>query len=526
MKNKLIVGLLLVISFSYAQIPIGLKYDVNSVPFNGYYDALTYNPEKSIANVYTVENFDNGYYFTKAKKKIEGLISYDSNKIWFKKNEGAESIKIKANEIAGFVIGLDSFYCVSKYKNGNVLKRSIKLVQQIATTDNFVFLKSYHKYQGVFKADYSVKTKGTGEWEFFYNDYEFKNMALKYFKDIPYLEDKLKSKEYGFDDIMSLMKMTGYIESYNAKIPIYYDKYWQETKEKKRAVYFAKISAIKDSVWTLDYYKDKTKLYQGNYTSFYPNVKTGDFTAYYPDGSVRQITTYLDDKPKEVKSYRENGDLDKHYKYVERHTIKGAYQAIEYVTVNDASGKNIIDEYDRTAIVIHDAIDSLDYTNEYENYRLVSSYRLKGKDTIYKIVDRTYDIKLGSLQRKFNSFMEGKDFNTALSENAQGIIFVNVVLSPKGTVIKAVILNKVQIEFDQITSYFVKTKLLAKGNHFKFIAYKKGKNKQYSEFVIPIAFSINRYYHPSSANLHYFNRFMLDNMNMLMTPTIVIPIGL
>ncbi|WP_018629854.1 hypothetical protein [Niabella aurantiaca] len=66
MKKKIAITLLLLGFLSatlYAQVPVGLKYDVNGIPLNGYFDPLIYNPEEKITGIYYSDAYEKGYYY-------------------------------------------------------------------------------------------------------------------------------------------------------------------------------------------------------------------------------------------------------------------------------------------------------------------------------------------------------------------------------------------------------------------------------------------------------------------------------
>ena len=310
--------LLIILTSTYAQTPIGLKYDCDGYAFNNYFDPLTYSPTKKLTKVHNSDSYEIGYYFDKSGKKVSGLIKFQDKKIWFKVGKKEYRNKIKPEDIKEFVIGVDSFFTISKYYYKNSLKTKPVFVQFISTFNNYTFAKHYHFKSMVIQGQspivetYLVKSNGSDTWENFPDNNKFKEKALKYFNHIPYLKTKISSGEYKSKDMLSIIKMAEYYDKHKSSKAILYDKYWQETRDVKKAEYTAKITDIKDTTWTLEYYRNSTKLYQANYTSFFPNTKNGDFIAYYSNGETRQIISYDNNMPKEVKFYNESGQLKKH----------------------------------------------------------------------------------------------------------------------------------------------------------------------------------------------------------------------
>jgi hypothetical protein len=121
MRKPIFISIMLLVTFysTYSQIPVGLKYDCNGYAFNGYYDPLTYSPDKKISIVHNSDSYEVGYYYDSVGNKINGLIKFENEKIFFKKGNAEFRDKIKPEQIKNFVIGVDSFFVISNfyYKN-------------------------------------------------------------------------------------------------------------------------------------------------------------------------------------------------------------------------------------------------------------------------------------------------------------------------------------------------------------------------------------------------------------------------
>src|SRR5690554_5769227 len=115
MKIIVFFTFLLTINCVNAQIPVGVKYDVNGIPLNGHFDPIIYSPDKKISRVHNSDSYENGYYYDSLGSKIAGLIKFENDNILFKKKEEDSRIKIKPDEIKYFVIGVDSFFVVDKF---------------------------------------------------------------------------------------------------------------------------------------------------------------------------------------------------------------------------------------------------------------------------------------------------------------------------------------------------------------------------------------------------------------------------
>ncbi len=509
--SRLLFILFIANNLMYSQVNVGLKYDLNGLPLNGYFDILTYSPKKKLSITHNSDSYEVGYYFDQSGKKVTGLIKFQDKKIWFKKEHIESSDKIKPEEIQHFVIGLDSFFTISKYYYKNLLKTKPVYVQYISDFDNKTFAKHYHfrktsMGQSSIIESFLVKTKSSDTWDNFPDNKKFKEKALKYFGQIPYLKKKISSGDYKSDDMLSIVKMAEYYIKYKNSKTIYFDKYWQETKVNVK--YSAKILNKQDSIWTFEYFNDGVKIYQANYSSFYPNMKNGDFISYYPNGKIRQIISYENNKPKEIKNYRKSGSLYINYKNIERTDENSSIQNTEkiYITVIDSLGNNILSSKNKSTLNMYDTFNNVNYTSVFESGKISSYYRLNGTDTVFQITNPGYDFKIKKLQKKFTSFMYEKKYEKALSINAQGIILVNVLIDKEGYVVQSSVLNGIHPEIDKLVENFIKSRLL-KGakRRYKFKPFKKENTNRYHEVVIPIEFSINKFYRQPANYNHYYN---------------------
>jgi hypothetical protein len=510
MKARVIIIsaiLILLFNFCHSQIPVGLKYDVNGLPLNGYFDALTYAPERKLSRVHNSDSYEIGYYYDSLNNKINGLILFENDKIFFKKNGSASRDKIKPEEIKYFVIGVDSFFTISNFYFKNRLKTDPEFVQYITEFDGYIFAKHYHFTSGLGQQyamrppiieTFLVKSKDSLIWENFPDNKRFKESALKYFSHIPYLKNKITSGQYSSDNMLSIIKTAEYYNKYQQSKPVYYDKYWQEVKDVERARYYAKIVDKQDSIWTFEYYSDSIKLYSVKYSSFYPNTKNGEFISYYSHGMVRQTILYENNKPQEVKTYK-NGSLNNHYTITYKKTGTGEDDIdIRFSSVIDSVGNNIIQPGEQLSYNVYDDFDKVTYTHVLKNSKLITSYRLLDKDTVFQITDPNYDFKIKSLQKELDNFMYDKEYDDALSVNAQGTILISFVIDTKGYVVDSYILNKIHPGIDKLVNDFIKSLY-----GYKFKVYQVNKTKQFCEVVIPVEFSINRFYRTPAT--YYYN---------------------
>ncbi len=518
MKPALIFSIILLLTFNaiYAQIPVGLKYDCNGYAFNGYYDPLTYSPAKKLTKVHNSDSYEVGYYYDNLGNRIDGLIKFAKDKIFYKTDSVVFRDKIKPSEINSFVIGVDSFFVVSNYYYRDKLQTDPEYVQYITEFNGLTFAKHYkftssiqqqYGAQPPIVETYLVQSKADAVWENFPDNSRFQASALKYFSYIPYLKAKIDSGLYTSRNMLSVIKMAEYLDKYQKAVPIYYDQYWQEVNDGRNAKYHASIVNKQDSIWTFEYYEGDTKLYLANYSSFYPNTKNGDFISYYPNGDVRQVIAFKNNRPQDVKVNNASGEIVRHYQYREtfNSTTGKTKTSIAYLTTNDSLGANAIGMPSAQSLVVNDPISKVSYTQQFNGGVLISSFRILDHDTIYQLVNPKYKFRVKSLQNKIDYYLANENYDTALSVNAQGTILISLVTDKKGFPVSCVMLNTIHPEIDTLVERFINACFMTnEGLRHKFRPYKVNKKKQFCEFVIPIEFSINRFYR-RSVNYNQFN---------------------
>lgn len=525
--------LLLTIYTTYSQIPVGLKYDCNGYAFNGYFEPLTYSPDKKLSIVHNSDSYEVGYYYDEHENKIMGMIKFENDKIFFKNGNEEFRDKIKPEEIKHFVIGVDSFFVIKNFYYINKVKTNPEFVQFITDFNGLTFAKHYKFTSGISQQvilqqpiieTFLVKAEDSTTWENFPDNNRFKESALKYFSYVPYLKEKINSGKYKSMDMLSIIKMAEYYDKYQNSKYIYYDKYWQEVKDTRNSKYSAKITDLHDSIWTFEYFEGTVKLFVGNYSSFYPNNKNGDFISFYPNGEMRQIITFENNKPKEVKTFDQSGLKSSQYEYVKTKDSNSKEYFLNsfYLTVIDSLGNNIVESGVVKDFNVIDNFSKVSYFVNFIDNELISSYRISNGDTIFQITNPDNNFKIKSLQKDFDSFMYEKRYDNALSVNAQGSILVSLVIDKNGNVINSTILNNIHPEIDKLVDNFIKSRFLPNAQYpFKFKPYYLNKTKQCIEVVIPIEFSINRFYREPVNYNQFNNMYWMQHqhmMNKYMTP--------
>lgn len=531
MKLKIIFNyvLLFLIYTGYSQsISMGVRTDLDGQNFDYYYSPFTY-VSKSSLNINYNEKYEEGYYKESNGGVVKGFIKLDNDKIYYKTKPTDFQKKIRAREIEYVKIGIDSFFTATNFYYKNKLQKKPEFLQYITQIEGNTFARHFRIKSSIVEKHILVKTKNE-PWLNFYDEDDFKNKATKYFGHIPQLKLKIESEKYTVKNLLSMLKTAEYYEKHKNNKIIYFDTYWEELNTAKNANYSAKISNIKDSILTLQYFHDQTKLYEINYSSFYPNIKDGLFTSFYKNGNIQKTIYYKNNKPEDVKIFKQNSLLIEHRKYLDqgkdsvrikslprdrqsqekKYTYTDKPSKINFIFFPDKNGNNIVKPNGSFTHNFKDSLTGYNYSNKYKEHKLVESYRLKGKDTIYQVVEEEKFITF-SLQEKLNYYKSDHNFSNALKVNAEGTAFISVIINPKGYVIKATVLNKIHPQIDDFITNFIRVKF-EEGVAFRYRFKTNVKRpKRLYETIIPISFSNNRFYRaPVSYNHFYFHDFMFQ----------------
>jgi len=169
MKKAIIssIILLVVTTYTYAQIPVGLLHDANGKPLNGYLAPPSYTPEKKLV-IYKFTPNGQGHYFDNDGNKTEGLITPKGNSFLFKAGKDLP-VKIKPKNVNAVVMGMDSFIVIKKdTRVGQEKIYKPIFAKHIAEINDYIFTQ---RYAGSYS--YLVKLKEATDWRTF-SDYKKK----------------------------------------------------------------------------------------------------------------------------------------------------------------------------------------------------------------------------------------------------------------------------------------------------------------------------------------------------------------
>lgn len=533
-KNLLSVVLTLLLTHSFAQLHVGYYHDLDKLPIFDFVHPFEYNPDSKLQLTHYSDSYENGVVYRNDGSKEKGQIKYKNKKIWFKPTGSSEDLKLKPEDVQGLTIGLDSFFVATNFnvekKVGPDFQTQPQFMQYIATHDDMVFAKHYFFSSGMAQQytmaspiieTYQVIKGNSAQWKSFpRRKNEFKTMALAYFGHIPYLKKRIEDETIGFEDVNALIKTAEYLEYLENDELIHFDRFWNETQDKENSTYQVKIrSLINDSIWTFDYFKNQQPLYRVRYSELFPHKKHGNFEILGAQGFPTQVTEYKDNEKSSRKTSFPDGTI--HYHQFFQKVPVSTYREEEgtitiYLEVNDKAGKSLLDG--------GNAKEKLNYkqgtfVSEIALGKLKSSYREEDGRKIYQIVDRDYNFKLQKMQNLLSTHFSNSTFREAAELSAQGIYLITVVISDKGRVQKLEVHNSLLPDLDSKITSWAAYNLGNKTYGMKFKPYRVNGEKVYAEFVIPLQFSVSKFYR-KPANYYYDWGWhnMMFQQQMMMQP--------
>lgn len=498
------------LSFGQNPIPnyeIGHFVDINRQLIKGYSD-FDYEPEKTLDVSYVIgENFTDGYYIDNKGLKIKGLLKYSvqDRDLKFKLDKDDTEKSIVADESNGYVIGVDSFAVVKNVDIvgvfGDSPSKKVEFAEFMSKVDGISFYKFIALGANGSYVKYVVKASGSSEFLTFPDGKgKFKKMAAEIFGSDFILKSDIEKGKYEVKDVPSLIKIFKYRKLFENNQKILYNTSWDETDNAKESSYYAKIESVKDSVFHLSYFfNNDVKIYEGDFTSFYPHKKRDTFVFYYPNGSIRKRINYVNNKPKNEIEYFLNQNIHRISKqmFTENRRI--------YDQVNNEQGKSILDENGNGKEVVFDLVQDREVTYEYKNNFLENIYYLeKNGDKIYQFCQKNAKLTdLKDLQKSVNNNF--KYPVESIEKYNHGYAFVKCIVEPTGLVSEVKLIKGVDVACDNGIIEFLsclKTQAFWKPGKVDGINVKQ-------EIIIPIDFSINGF---SIYKGHYNNFWQFHNM--------------
>jgi len=316
----------------------------------------------------------------------------------FKLFEADIEKSIKADETNGYIIGIDTFSVVKNVIMtgglGDKLSKKSEFAENIESIGGMKFYKFIASSpNGGSYARYIVKQSETADFVTFpSNKGKFKILAAEIFGTDSVLKEYINNGKYREEDIPSMIKIYKYRRLFKNGQNIYYNSSRDETNNKNESEYYSKIESIQDSIFHLsNSLKNNVKIYEGDFTSFYPHYKQGDFVFYYPNGAVRRKIRFINNKPKAGIEYFENGNIHRVYEILE-------YGTLLYREVYDDTNVNLLNHKWTGSEQFIDPISGKKITFEYENKKLKNAYFIDANgEKVYQLCENNAEI------RNFNS---------------------------------------------------------------------------------------------------------------------------
>lgn len=496
---------------------IGYYFDIDKQAIEGYYDS-NYQPNPLFGVDYTIgEDFTPGYYYTLEGEKVEGLIKYSNynTNFFFKADLDKLEKKIKPDECIGYVIGVDSFTVIQNFnvqRNlGPVQSTKKEFAQVIDRVGKLTFYKHIRLGSQKTIITYLVKEDASSSYVSFPKEVEkFKQVALLYFGTFESLKEGIKKGKYEEVDIPTLVTLLKYKGFYDRNERIYFNSSWDEEQESEYS-YYAEIDSIVDSVFHVTYYfANGAKMYDGDFTSFYPHKKRGQFHYYYPDGQIRKEVRFLKNKALSGKDYYPNGKVYRDYIFRDKD--------LYFRQVYDYEGNALLDATGAGLGLFYDSIQQREITYQYINHLLegVFYFDSKGRKT-YQLSSKNAKVMNEKMIRNklANDFVYPQDLVKAYQH---GFVLLKCIIEPTGRVSEVEMVKSLNPVVDaKVLNFF---KVFVNAPSWKPAVHNREKVRQ--ELVIPIDFSIIGF---SRYRNHYNDIWMHQNLWMHHHMMNVVPVA-
>jgi hypothetical protein len=498
------------LSFGQSPIPnyeIGYFVDLNRQLIKGYSD-FDYEAENSLSVSYVSnDNFTEGFYFDKEGLKIKGVLKYSmkGRDLKFKLNKEDIEKSIKADECKGYVIGVDTFSVVKNVEIigffGDTTSENGEFAEIMERVSNMTFYKFVGISQKGSYERYIVKKSDSSECLTFPNSKgKFIKMALDIFGSDLVLKAGIENGKYETGDLPSMLKIFKYRKLFEGNQKILFNASWDETNNSVESNYYAKIESVKDSVFHLSYFlNNDLKIYEGDFTSFYPHRKSGTFVFYFLNGSIRRRVNYSNNKPKNEIEYFLNNNIHR----ISKQMFSDDKRI--YDQVNNEQGQSVFDKDGNGKEVIFDLVQGREITYEYVKHYLENIYYLdKNGEKIYQFCQKNAKLTdLKDLQKLLkDNFKYPKE---SIDKYNHGYALVKCIVEPTGFVSEIKLIKGIDSVCDiAITDFLscLKTQAYWKSGKVDGIFVRQ-------EIIIPIDFSIIGF---SSFKNHYYNSWQLNHM--------------
>lgn len=493
---------------------MGFYFDINNNFIPGYCDQ-DYDPKEQLFVKFEIgKEFTPGYYYDLQNNKIQGLLLYSQTfaSPTFASDNNSEEYTLSPKDCSGYVIGADSFGIITNFNVERLLggfkSNKREFAEVIEKVGNLVFYKHTRTGMDNIVYTYLAKSDTSDEYISFPKlANKFKETCLPVFGQFELLKNQIEQGIYTSEDIPVMAKMLKYKWKFDHQERIYYSSSWDEVDDVQKSSYYAVIESVEDSIFHFKYYTNNdTLIYEGNYSSFYPDRKTGEFRWFYPNGMIRKTILYQNYKPQLTTIFYPNSN-----KQAEYYTNNGSTFCKQAFSIN---GEELLDSTGSGIQVLYDSIMFRHITFEFIKYSLVSSYYTdKSGHKIYLQCEKNAEISnFKHFQKQLTKKVE-YPLNSIKNYEHWGIL-VKCIIEPTGLVSDIQIIKGLNLECDSLVL-----------NYFAIMSQKTtwtpamiGIQKVTQEIVIPVEFAISGF----SRYRNNYNYFWM-NQNMMMHNNLMQP---
>lgn len=490
----------------------GYYIDINNNFIPGYCDQ-DYDPKEQLFVKFEIgKAFTPGYYYDLLFNKTSGLLLYSqiSASPTFTADKNSEVYSLSPKDCSGYVIGADSFGIITNFSVERLLggfqSNRREFAEVIEKVGNLVFYKHTRNGMNNIVYTYLAKSDTSDEYISFPKiANKFIETCLPVFGEFESLKKQIEQGKYKADDIPVMVKMLKYKWKFDHQERIYYTSSWDEVDDVQKSSYYAVIESVKDSIFHFKYYTNNDiSIYDGNYSSFYPDKKTGEFRWFYPNGMIRKTILYQNNNPQLTTIFYPNGNKQAVY-YTD-------YVNTFYKQAFSINGEELIDDTGNGIQLLYDSITFRQITIEYIKHRLTNAYYTDqyGRK-IYLQCEKNAEISnFKQFQKQLTKKVEYP--LNSIQNYEHGVVLVKCIIEPTGLVSDIQIIKGLNPECNSLIL-----------NNFAQMREEKiwkpamiAKQKVTQEIVIPVDFAVSGFSrYRNNYNYFWMNQNMMMHNNMM-----------
>jgi len=522
MQLRFTFSLLLSTLVAQAQYSFSYNHSPNGEPILDSYDSFFHHEYGGLT--YTYEDAftkdEKGVFQLKGEgaKPTPAIIAYDQNhKIRVRTSYYSDSRRIDADELLYFKTELDSFFVTEKVslKKGPLSKPAILQYLGSSEIDDYAMYYSFGM-NGLKDKMIVFKAKDDSSWTYLkLNEERPKNILAQFFSNEKLIRYYDK-QELTIEEFLNSLKIEEYYKKYKNGSDIYYDKLWREVKKPEKAIYYGKITDVRDSIFSVSIRDAKDqKLYDLDYSSLHPRKQTGKMTVYNESGGVRMERNY------------DQGDLISTRLFNENEKAIFSTDYLNFKATDEKPAKALrrfTSIGDDTISSFRESTSNLNFAETTVNYSILKkdiiAANKKNGDFLMHFYSNYVDkVELVHFEEYLDRYFATKAFlnNNYITKDIEGTLLLKIVTDYKGRTVDYEILGCNNERLQKTMTDFAENHLKEEAkSRPRFKNIKLENKKDLCTFLLPINFENKQIFRTfSRPNNYWWNDHWMWQQQML-----------